>query len=187
MLIYHHPVLAVRLSGRQYAHLTVAKDRLVLVSRANAQGRPQHALHGKAPLAYLAYGGTLALGRLVQDHLANNPHAPRLRRVIECDSADAVCEYALKGLGVAWLPWSMVAPSCKAGQLVVLGDAAPGDRLRSAGLPRQAPAVGRSPNASGRCSRPAEPCPIGTRLCRSGTGRVDCTPRMNGIPSAGRP
>ena len=89
----------------------------------NAQGRPQHALRAKAPLAHLAYSSTLALGRLVQDHLAHNPHAPSLRRVIECDSADAVYEYALKGLGVAWLPWSMVAQECKAGQLVVLGDA----------------------------------------------------------------
>lgn len=123
MLIYHHPLLAVRLSGRQYAHLTVAQDRLVLVSRANAQGKPQHALGSKTPLAHLAYSGTLALGRLVQDHLANNPRAPKLRRVLECDSADAVCEYALKGLGVAWLPWSMVAPACKAGQLAVLGEA----------------------------------------------------------------
>ena len=59
----------------------------------------------------------------MQDHLANNPNAPQLQRVIECDSADAVYEYALKGLGVAWLPWSMVSGTCKAGQLVVLGDA----------------------------------------------------------------
>lgn len=123
MLIYHHPLLAVRLSARQYAHLTLAQDRLVPVTRANAQGRGQHSFGSKAAAPYLAYAGTLALGRLVQDHLANNPHAPRLQRVIECDSADAICEYALKGLGVAWLPWSMVSGACKAGQLVVLGDA----------------------------------------------------------------
>lgn len=123
MLIYHHTLLAVRLSARQYAHLTLAQDKLVPVTRANAQGRALHSFGTKAATPYLAYAGTLALGRLVQDHLANNPHAPRLRRVIECDSADAVYEYALKGLGVAWLPWSMVSGACKAGQLVVLGDA----------------------------------------------------------------
>ena len=122
MLIYHHPLLAVRLSARQYAHLTLAQDKLVPVTRANAQGRAQHSFGAQAATPYLAYAGTLALGRLVQDHLANNPHAPHLRRVIECDSADAVYEYALKGLGVAWLPWSMVSGACKAGQLVVLGD-----------------------------------------------------------------
>jgi DNA-binding transcriptional LysR family regulator len=123
MLIYHHPLIALRLSAKQYAHLTLAQDKLVPVTRANAQGRGQHGFGAKATTPYLAYGGTLALGRLVEDHLANNPHAPRLHRVIECDSADAVYEYALKGLGVAWLPWSMVSGACKAGQLVVLGDA----------------------------------------------------------------
>ncbi|NMM07653.1 LysR substrate-binding domain-containing protein [Polaromonas sp.] len=123
MLIYHHPLLAVRLSARQYAHLTLAQDKLVPVTRANASGRAQHSFGAQAATPYLAYAGTLALGRLVQDHLAHNPHAPRLRRVIECDSADAVFEYARKGLGVAWLPWSMVSGACKAGQLVVLGDA----------------------------------------------------------------
>ena len=62
---------------------------------------------------YLAYAPQLALGRLVEDHLAH-PHAPRLQRVVECDSADAHYEYVQKGLGVAWLPWSMVFADCKA-------------------------------------------------------------------------
>ncbi|MFM9900821.1 MAG: LysR family transcriptional regulator [Polaromonas sp.] len=123
MLIYHHPLLAVRLNARQYSHHSLGQDQLVPVSRASAQGKPQHPLGGKGPTPYLAYSRTLALGQLVQDHLANHPQAPALRRVVECDSADAVYEYALKGLGVAWLPWSMVAGACKAGQLQVLGDA----------------------------------------------------------------
>lgn len=119
MVIYHHPLLAVQLSARQYTHTTLAQDKLVPVTRAQGQ----HQFGGSVATPYLAYAGTLALGRLVQDHLANNPHAPHLRRVMECDSADAVYEYALKGLGVAWLPWSMVSGACKAGQLKVLGDA----------------------------------------------------------------
>ena len=122
MLIYHHPLLAVRLNARQYAHFTLAQDKLVPVTRADAQGKGQYAFGGKVATPYLAYGGALALGRLVEDHLANNPHAPRLHRVIECDSADTVFEYALRGMGVAWLPWSTVSGVCKSGQLAVLGD-----------------------------------------------------------------
>lgn len=122
MVIYHHPLLAVQLSARQYTHTTLAQDKLVPVTRAFVNGQGQHQFGASDATPYLAYAGTLALGRLVQDHLANNPHAPQLRRVMECDSADAVYEYALKGLGVAWLPWSMVSGACKAGQLQVLGD-----------------------------------------------------------------
>jgi DNA-binding transcriptional LysR family regulator len=123
-LVYHHPTLAVRLDARQFSHVTVASDRLVPVSRATAQGTAQHRFdQGTALVPYLAYAPQLALGRLVEDHLAQNPHAPRLQRVVECDSADAHYEYVQKGLGVAWLPWSMVHADCKAGRLAPAGDA----------------------------------------------------------------
>lgn len=122
MLTYHHPLLAVRLSAKQYTHLTLGQDKLVPLTRANAHGQGLHRFEPGKPTPYLAYAGTLALGRLVEDHLANHSQAPALRRVVECDSADALIEYALKGLGVAWLPWSMAAGAVKAGQLVSVGD-----------------------------------------------------------------
>jgi DNA-binding transcriptional LysR family regulator len=61
------------------------------------------------------------MGRMLEDLLTNNPQAPRLKRCIESDSADALYEYVLRGLGVAWLPWSMVQGDCKAGRLVPAG------------------------------------------------------------------
>lgn len=123
-LVYHHPALAVRLDARQFAHVTVASDRLVPIARATAQGRALHRFgDGPEPVPYLAYSPQLALGRLVDDHLAQNPHAPRLKRVVECDSADAHYEYVHKGLGVAWLPWSMVHADCKALRLAHADDA----------------------------------------------------------------
>ncbi|TWG39889.1 DNA-binding transcriptional LysR family regulator [Acidovorax delafieldii] len=122
-LVYHHPALAIRLDARQFTHLTVASDRLVPVSRATAQGQALHRFGPDATrVPYLAYAPQLALGRLVEDHLAHNPHAPRLQRVVECDSADAHYEYVQKGLGVAWLPWSMVFADCKAQRLALAGD-----------------------------------------------------------------
>lgn len=120
-LIYHHAAIALRLDARQFTHLTLASDKLVPVARADAQGRPQHAF-GDKPAPYLAYAHSLALGRLVEDHLSQNPHAPPLQRRLECDSADALYEYVLKGLGVAWLPWSMVHADCKSGRLALAGD-----------------------------------------------------------------
>lgn len=121
-LVYHHPALAVTLDARRFSHVTVASDRLVPVSRADVQGRPIHSFAGAAPVPYLAYAQSLALGRLVADHLANNRLAPRLLRQVEVDSADANYEYALNGIGVAWLPWSMVHADCKAGRLAPAGD-----------------------------------------------------------------
>ena len=123
-LLYHHPAIAVQLDARQFLHLTVASDRLVPVARATARGDALYRFgDGTGPVPYLAYAPQLALGRLVEDHLSHNPHAPRLRRVVECDSADAHYEYVQKGLGVAWLPWSMVHADCQARRLAPAGDA----------------------------------------------------------------
>ena len=126
-LLYHHAAIAVRLDGRQFSHLTVMHDKLVPVARADADGKAlfdlSQALHAAAsPVPYLAFSHSMALGRLVEDHLASHPLMPRLRRCIDCDSADANYEYVLKGLGVAWMPWSMVQRDCQAGRLAIAGD-----------------------------------------------------------------
>lgn len=123
-LLYHHPMLALELDARSFHSLQVATDRLVPVSRPDPAGQPLHALNMREPVPYLAYAKPLALGRLVEDHLANHRMAPRLHKLVECDSADAVYEYTLKGLGVAWLPWSMVYADCRDGRLAVAGDVA---------------------------------------------------------------
>lgn len=120
-LVYHHALLAIRLDARQFMHLTLASDKLVPVVRTNAQGQPVYHLNESAT-PYLAYSQELALGRLVADHLSKNPHAPDLLHRLECDSADALYEYVLNGVGVAWLPWSMVHADCKSGRLALAGD-----------------------------------------------------------------
>ncbi|WP_404301026.1 LysR family transcriptional regulator [Alicycliphilus denitrificans] len=121
-ILYHHPSLVVPLDARQFQHLTLASDRLVPMARADARGTPLYPLGGEAPVPHVAYARTLALGRLLEDHLAHHPARPRLQRLLECDSPDASYEYVLKGLGVAWLPWSMVQTDCQAGRLAPAGD-----------------------------------------------------------------
>ncbi len=120
-LVYDHRALAISLDARHFSHVTVAADRLVPVSRADGQGAALHSLGRGQPVPYLAYAPQLALGRLVEDHLAHHPQAPRLQRLVACDSADAHYEYVLKGLGVAWLPWSMVHADCHSGRLALAG------------------------------------------------------------------
>jgi DNA-binding transcriptional LysR family regulator len=120
-LIFHHAALTFRLDGRQFAHATVASDKLVPVSRTDAHGVARHGFDMAGDVPFLSYARTLAMGRMVEDLLVNNAQAPRLKRHIECDSADALYEYVLRGLGVAWLPWSMVQADCKAGRLIAVG------------------------------------------------------------------
>lgn len=116
---YEHPALSLALSPQRFRHLTLARDRLVPVSATSAQGGPRHPLSPSSP--WMAYAPSLALGRLLADHHARQGEADTPRPRITCDSADAVHEFVLRGLGVGWLPWSLVAGDCRRGLLAVLG------------------------------------------------------------------
>lgn len=120
MLTYYHPAVTTRLQPSQYLQHTMAHDRLVPVSRAHAGGRTLYRFSSSKPVPYLAYANTLALGQLVADHLSNHAQAPRLKPILQCDSADALLEYVLKGLGVAWLPWSLAVGAHREGKLAPL-------------------------------------------------------------------
>lgn len=119
MLGYQHPALALRLDGRRYLSARVAEDRLVPVVRASAGGVPALT---PARARLLAYDSAQALGRLLEDHLAHLDSAPPLPVLLRCDSVDSLREYVLRGLGVAWLPQSMVAADLKAGHLAAWSD-----------------------------------------------------------------
>jgi DNA-binding transcriptional LysR family regulator len=69
----------------------------------------------------LVYPASLSLGRLLTDHLGRRHPDAENRTAVVCDSADALRELVLKGLGVAWLPWSLVAADCRSGLLNRLG------------------------------------------------------------------
>ena len=121
-ILYHHPSLVVPLDGREYEHIGLATDRLLPISRTDASGAPMYFLEaGCAPVPYIAYDRTLALGSLVEDLLAHHPLAVHLKRLVECDSPDANYEYVRKGLGVSWLPWSVVHADVKSGLLAPAG------------------------------------------------------------------
>jgi LysR family transcriptional regulator, hypochlorite-specific transcription factor HypT len=113
---YEHPALSMRLSPQRFVHLTLAHDMLVPVAQADAHGTPRHNF---ARGRLIDYASTLTLGRLTRDHLERSDigRAPAL----VADSADAIAAFVERGLGFAWLPWSLVAPACRQGTLVAIG------------------------------------------------------------------
>jgi LysR family transcriptional regulator, hypochlorite-specific transcription factor HypT len=118
LVCYEHHALSNRLSGQRFRHLTLAGDRLLPVARADAQGRTRHALDSPQ---WIGYAPTLSLGRLLSDHLGDAHGTAVSPPSIVCDSADAMLELALKGMGVAWLPHSLAAASIRKGVLKPLG------------------------------------------------------------------
>jgi LysR family transcriptional regulator, hypochlorite-specific transcription factor HypT len=119
MAAYHHPSLDLKLDARRFRFKTLGKDKLVPV----ATEQFIKASKNQQPLNFLQFEKTLALRRVFDESAELlGPSIPILRTVVDCDSPDAVHALALKGMGVAWLPWSLVVADHKQKRLVIIGE-----------------------------------------------------------------
>jgi LysR family transcriptional regulator, hypochlorite-specific transcription factor HypT len=118
LVCYEHPALSSGLSAQRFRHLTLASDRLVPVARADPSGRARYELNSAQ---WIGYARSLALGRLLDDHLASVRGTAYPPPAILCDSADAMLELAIKGMGTAWLPASLSSSAVRRGMLKALG------------------------------------------------------------------
>ncbi|ARP81245.1 LysR family transcriptional regulator [Bordetella genomosp. 8] len=117
---YEHPAMSVALSPQRYRYITFATDKLVPVCQVDLRGNPRHALReGGHPTPLIDYAGGLAMARILGDRLETTPYA--LSPFMRTDSLDAALTAVTNGLGVAWLPWSLVVGQCRRGALTALG------------------------------------------------------------------
>lgn len=117
---YEHPAMSVSLSPQRFRYITLATDKLVPVTQVDSRGNPRYVLgEGGRPTPLIAYAGGLAMARILGDRLETTPHA--LTPFLRTDSLDVAHGAVANGLGVAWLPWSMVFADCRRGALAALG------------------------------------------------------------------
>ncbi|NYT78545.1 LysR family transcriptional regulator [Alcaligenaceae bacterium] len=118
---YEHPALSTELLSDQFTHMTLAIDKLVPVCHTRPDGTPRYALSDRAgtSLPLITYACGLAMARILGDRLQSCPYP--LVTTLSCDSPDTAMGSVLKGLGIAWLPLSMVTGECRRGVLTQLG------------------------------------------------------------------
>ncbi len=117
---YEHPALSsdLRLSG--YQHMTLSTDKLVPVCKTDSQGQALFPLSESAKtLPLISYSSGLSMANIVKDRIQSLPYT--FAPFIQCDSLDAALGVVRNGMGIAWLPWSMVVGECRQESLVVLG------------------------------------------------------------------
>jgi len=103
----------------------LARDVLTPVSRAGADGRPMHALRPGAAAAvpWLSYSADAQLGRMAALALDTAEPPLAVHPVFESALVEALRATALEGLGVAWLPGSLIADDLNHKRLVRAGPA----------------------------------------------------------------
>ena len=121
LVCYFHPAVQFYLDEQLYEHCLVKQERLVPVSLPDKHGAPRYSLSGKGPIPYLSYAQGLTQGRILSHFLVNAPFSARLTPVHELDFAEAIQELAVRGVGLAWLPESLIAADLQTRRLVKVG------------------------------------------------------------------
>lgn len=124
-LCYSSSVFKLEIDCAHHARLTLGADYLVPVSVPATQGKqPYYALThiSDRPLPYLAYAEESHLGRVLQNHVASARLASKLIVRAKSSYAETLRAGVLTGLGLAWLPYSLVRGNLNSGDLVIATD-----------------------------------------------------------------
>ncbi len=122
LLCYDSPVRSVALDHDEHSKLTLGTDYLVPVSiPAERGGEPYYAITRAAarPLPYLGYTEESHLGKLLHGHAAFVHIAARLVAHARSAHAETLRAGALTGLGLAWLPYSLIRSNLQDGELTL--------------------------------------------------------------------
>jgi len=104
LLCHHHPAAPGCLQGAGFNSVTVGRDRLVPMSAADEEGNPVWHLDRAQP-RLLAYAPESGLGRIFT---AVTKQSPAPQPVFNARLASTLLSSAAEGLGIAWLPQSLL-------------------------------------------------------------------------------
>jgi DNA-binding transcriptional LysR family regulator len=121
-LCYDIPVHGVGLDHDEHSKLTLGTDYLVPVSAPVKQGsKPHYAIADASvrPLPYLGYSEESHLGKALASHPAFVQIADRLVAHAKSAYTETLRAGVLAGLGVAWLPYSLIRGNLDDGELTL--------------------------------------------------------------------
>lgn len=105
--------------------LKIGQDRLVPVCKRRSDGKPLFGFDtSMLVVPFLRFGDGAPISRHLEPVLKANNLYSRLQTVYENSMAGALRIRAREGAGVAWLPYSLVAPDLEYGLLMRTGDPA---------------------------------------------------------------
>ncbi|WP_234641674.1 LysR family transcriptional regulator [Delftia tsuruhatensis] len=120
LMCHAQPAIEGSLQGHHLAWLPVGQDTLIPVSIPLVPQLPKYALPapGGGPLVpYLDYAQSMSLGKILRSHIQALCDTTRLRTVYEADLADSLHAMVHQGLGLAWLPLTLVKADLAQGRL----------------------------------------------------------------------
>jgi len=129
LLHYQTDAEAMEDPGQFVERVTVGEERLLpVVAAARRREVEKGLVFGELPI--IAYPGDTFLGRVFKDELLGLiPGEVYLYQRVETGLTIAALEFALNGIGVAWLPGNLAQEGLRSGRLTPLDDLLPATGL----------------------------------------------------------
>ena len=117
MIAYEHPNIGLKLNEKVFDFIVLASDKLVPVAIPTIA----HSFNEASATPFIGFDPGLALAKIIDERVSDSFWQTRIQTVVSSDSPDAAHALALKGLGMAWLPKSLVVNDVKSRRLVIVG------------------------------------------------------------------
>ena len=121
VLSHAHPMSSSELQSQDYPFVRVGSDVLVPVSAPDAQGRACHELTRATavrPVQMLNYSAESGIGRILREVRGAALERWPAQSVVKSHLASVLRTMALDGLGMAWLPQTLISQDLAAGRLI---------------------------------------------------------------------
>jgi len=124
LFCYGHSMLNLPIAENKFSSITLGKDSLIPVTIPDQNNKPKHNLPGNAmqPLPYVAYEHESIFGQAVDQLVQDISHNCYLSRRYENTYSHTLKTMVREGLGIAWLPKSIVGHDFENGTLCRAGD-----------------------------------------------------------------
>lgn len=106
-ICYRHPAFRFDVDKVDFPRIDIGTDRVLPYMRYEDYSDEILQPSGSV-IPYLEYSGTSFMSRVVQHVLKDTPFKNRLKAVYRGTLAESLCTAAISGLGMAWLPESVV-------------------------------------------------------------------------------
>lgn len=122
LLCHAHVSLAEALNNERHDYIVVGNDVLVAVSAPDPiTHKPLFSVPTRSNsklTPYLEFAEGMSMRRILRDRMPAFCDPERLQTVYEADLAESIHKVSLRGIGLAWLPLSVVNEDIIAGRLV---------------------------------------------------------------------
>lgn len=123
LIAYKTPLTDLLMDERVFDSIVLGKEKVVPVSALGTDGAP---LFNVTPqptklIPLLSFSQALSLRGVLSKHLQDLDYLRFFKSVFEADTYDTILEMVKKGIGVAWLPYSVIRNDVSANKIRVIG------------------------------------------------------------------